>query len=223
MIATFAIEIILLLYVLVRYRMSPVGRIIAGLLILLATFQYAEFHVCESIGAADFYSRLGYVAITMLPPAGIHLVSKISGRGSKRLIKGAYASGIMFSLAFILSPNVFNSYVCAGNYAVFQLVPQAGYLFSAYYYTWMFVGIAMCLRYRKGTEPNIREALNMQAFGYISFLLPTGVVNLLNPTTLAGIPSIMCGFAIIYALILTFGIAPRILKQKPLPEALSIR
>lgn len=223
MIATFAIELTLFLYVFVRYRMSPVGRIISALLILLATFQYAEFNVCQSIGAAGLYSRIGYSAITMLPPVGLHLASKISGKGSKKLVGGAYATGIMFALAIGLSPSAFNSYACAGNYAVFHLNDQIQILYSAYYYGLLFMGIAFCLKHRKTASKKISEALTLQALGYISFMLPTGIINMINPSTIAGIPSIMCGFAVIYALILTFGIAPRVLQEKPLPKVLSIR
>lgn len=83
-----------------------------------------------------------------------------------------------------------------------------------YYYFWLIVGLLMCLYFGvKGTQ-RTREALTMQAFGYMSFMLPTGIVNAINPETIAGIPSIMCGFAVIYALILTFGITPRILKRR---------
>lgn len=72
----------------------------------------------------------------------------------------------------------------------------------------------MCLYFGvKGTQ-KVREALALQAFGLLSFVLPTGIVNALHPETIHGIPSIMCGFAVIYALVLVFGITPRILKQK---------
>lgn len=218
MLATFAIEIILFAYVLVRYRMNVIARLIAGALLLLAVFQFAEYHVCESIGVANFYSRLGYAAITMLPSVGIHIVTKIAGRESKKLVGAAYATGIMFVLAFTLSPTVFNSYECASNYAVFHLESSAARLYWLYYFGWLTAGIALCLKFRKGASRLKREALNMQAFGYLSFILPTGAVNLVNPATMDGIPSIMCGFAVIYALILAFGIAPRVLKQKPARE-----
>jgi hypothetical protein len=159
----------------------------------------------------------------MLPPVAIHMVSTVSRKGSKKLVRGAYATGIMFALALAFSTNAFDSFACASNYAIFHLTFPVNYLYGVYYYGWLFTGIAMCLKFRKGATRKIHEALTLQAFGYISFLLPTGIVILLNPTTMNGIPSIMCGFAIIYALILAFGIAPRVLKQKPLPEILSTR
>lgn len=215
MIATFAIEIGLLLYTIIRYRMSPLTRIVAATLFCLAFFQFAEFNVCEGPnGLNELYSRLGFIAITLLPPLGIHLVQTISERGPKWLPWLAYASGLVYIVIFGLHGAAFQSNVCAGNYAVFNLMPNLGGYFFAYYYFWLLLAVSMCLYFGvKGTQ-KVREALALQAFGLLSFVLPTGIVNAVRPETIHAIPSIMCGFAVIYALILAFGVTPRILKQK---------
>lgn len=215
MIATFAIEIGLLLYTVIRYRMSPATRIVAATLFCLAFFQFAEFNVCEGTdGLNELYSRLGFIAITLLPPLGIHLVRTISGRGPKLLVWAAYLSALIFIVTFGFHDAAFQSNVCAGNYAVFQLMPNLGGLFFGYYYFWLLIGIGMCLYYGINGPQKVREALALQAFGFLSFVLPTGIVNAINPDTINAIPSVMCGFAVIYALVLVFGITPRILKQK---------
>ncbi len=215
MIATFAIEIGLLLYTIIRYRMSPLTRIIGATLLCLALFQFAEFNVCEGqAGLAGPYSRLGYAAITLLPPLGIHLVQTIAGRGSKYTVWIAYATGITLMIIFGFSSGAFQSYACGGNYAVFQLTDKLGGIFFTYYYFWLLAGVSMCLYFGVAATRKIREALMMQAFGYLSFILPTGIVNAIHPETTVAIPSIMCGFAVIYAVILVFGIVPRVLKTK---------
>jgi len=65
-----------------------------------------------------------------------------------------------------------------------------------------------------------RKALLYQVFGWLRFLLPTGIVNAVNPQTISGIPSVMCGFAVIYAIVLVFGILPEAAKdsKKPRPR-----
>jgi len=215
MIATFAIEIGLLLYTLIRYRMSPLTRLVSVTLLCLATFQLAEFNVCEGAnGLNDFYSRLGFVAIALLPPLGIHLVQTIAKRGLRPLPWVAYATSLVFIVAFGLNSAAFESHICGGNYAIFQLAHNLGGMFFVYYYFWLIVGIGMCLYFSTNANKKTREALNLQTFGYLSFMLPTGIVNAINPDTIQAIPSVMCGFAVIYALILAFGITPRILTQK---------
>ena len=83
MIATFVIEAVLLIYTLMRYRMSPLGRIVAATLACLAIFQFAEYHVCGMDVMPASWSRVGFVAITLLPALGIHLVQEIAQRRSR--------------------------------------------------------------------------------------------------------------------------------------------
>jgi len=59
------------------------------------------------------------------------------------------------------------------------------------------------------SKPHLRQALTGVVVGYASFILPTTAVNVLAPGTTRGIPSIMCGFAIIMALIIGLYVLPR--------------
>lgn len=215
MLVTLCIELGLLLYVIVRYRMSALTRLIMATLLLLALFQWAEFNVCEGqAGLHSFYSRLGFVAITLLPAVGIHLVSMIAQRRTRWLIAGSYLFAGIFAGAFALSPGAFENHACTGNYVIFHLSNQLGELYFLYYYSLLFTGLGLCLYYAMDAAPRMREALILQAFGYLSFVLPTAVINTINPASIRAIPSIMCGFAVIYAFVLVFGIAPRVIKQK---------
>lgn len=214
MILTFVIESILFIYTLVRYRMSPLGRTVAATLLFLATFQFAEYHVCGHSFIPASWSRIGFVAITMLPALGLHMILQIAGKKSKIATYSAYASAILFAGIFALNPATFEGHVCAGNYAIFQLQSPIGGFYFFYYYLLLFIGIAMAWTFSQKAKLPIKKALYLQIVGYLSFVLPTSIVNMLNPQTLVGVPSIMCGFAVTYALILTFGIVPLVLKQR---------
>jgi hypothetical protein len=216
MVATCIIEVALLIYTALRYRMTVITRLTMLTLVLLALFQLCEFHVCRSGWIAGTWSRIGFMAITLLPPIGIHIICTISGRGWRGLTWTAYASGAIFAGLFGFSGSVFDGHVCAGNYAIFQLVPRLGGLYFGYYYIWLFVGIGLSLYFSIKAGTLIREALILQALGFLVFVLPTGIVNDLNPKTISGIPSIMCGFAVLYALILVFAIVPRVLSDQKL-------
>lgn len=219
MIATFVIEAVLLTYVILRYRMSPLGRIVAATLACLALFQFAEYHVCGLETMPANWSRVGFVAITLLPALGIHLVQEIAQRRSKVVLGAAYATSIMFAGTFGLNMSAFQGHVCAGNYAVFQLASPIGGLYFAHYYFWLALGIGLCWYYARKAKPNVRQALKLQAVGYLSFIIPTGLVNAINPHTLVGLPSIMCGFAVTYAIILAFAVTPLILRKRvPAPR-----
>ena len=215
MIATCIIEVALLVYTLYRYKLTPLTRISLATLGFLALFQASEFAVCgASASTVDLWSRIGYVSITLLPPLGIHLIYTLTKRIPAWVVWAAYGSGLAFAFVFGLSESAFQGHVCAGNYAVFQLRPGVGGLYFAYYYGWLIFGIVASLYISATATIRIRKALLLQAVGYLSFLLPTGIVNAIHPETIQGIPSIMCGFAIIYALTLAFGIMPLALQQR---------
>ncbi|MDB5163442.1 MAG: hypothetical protein JWS12_59 [Candidatus Saccharibacteria bacterium] len=214
MLATLVIEIGLAAYTVIRYRMTTLVRLATSMLLLLAVFQFAEYNVCgRSSASALVYSRLGYIAITLLPPLALHAVYAIAKRKTTALVWLAYACGLGFAVVFGFHTSAFAGHICAGNYAIFQLIHPIGGLYFAYYYFWVIVGIGLGLYFSISSNQRTREALVLQVCGYLSFLLPTGIVNAVNPQTISGIPSVMCGFAVLYALILALGIIPSL--QQP--------
>lgn len=203
MILTFIIEIGLFVYVLFRYKASRVQRIALLTLLTLAAFQLAEYNVCTTGYAGEVWSRLGFAAITALPPLGIHLAYALAKKPANRIVGLAYVTGVLWATTFLLSPAVFSGHQCTGNYVVFQLQQGLSNIYPLYYYGWLLVGIALASRLASGSRSKkVKKALRWQIIGYGAFIVPTTFVNIVNPSTTAGIPSIMCGFAVIFAVIL---------------------
>ncbi|HVI69113.1 MAG TPA: hypothetical protein VM581_01520 [Magnetospirillaceae bacterium] len=207
MLATFVVEIALALYAIFRYRLNEVGRVAVATFVFLAIFQLAEYNVCET-GWVDSVtaSRIGYVAITMLPPLGIHLAYALGGVKKRPLLWPAYLTGVAFAAFFLLVPSALSGHTCLGNYVIFQMAPGSSWLYGLYYYGWMLLGIWLCWHLAK---PKTTLALYGLAIGYLAFIVPTTTANLVDPKTLDGIPSIMCGFAVLFALTLAFWILPK--------------
>jgi hypothetical protein len=208
MVATFIVELLLALYTFIRYKTTALTRLITLTLVLLATFQLAEYNVCGASPFAPTWSRIGYVAITLLPPLGIHLIVLIAKKGWQWLVWPSYLVSGLFALVFGFSKSAFENHACTGNYVIFHLADSLGRAYYAYYYGLLILGIILGLYLGLRTKSRVRQALLLQVLGYLVFVVPTIVLNTINPATKAGIPSIMCGFAVIYALILSFGIAP---------------
>lgn len=210
MIATFIIEIALAVYAVVRYRLNAIGRLGVLLLVFLAAFQLAEYMVCQRVwGGAELWSRLGYLAITTLPPLGIHLLYAIAGAKRRPLLMPAYLSGAAFASFFMFVPHAFEGHACMGNYVIFQVTEYAGGLYAIYYYGWLFAalylawkGIKELKKSRAKKSQRTRQALGALATGYLLFIVPTVAVNIVSPETTQGIPSIMCGFAVLLAILL---------------------
>ncbi len=217
MIITFLTETALLLYVLWRYKLNEITRLVALILVFLATFQLAEYMVCEGAGIdALTWARTGYTAITLLPPLGLHLAYALGGAKKRHMLWPAYIAASGFVAYFVLASSSLSGQACLGNYAIFEVGPAGmGWLYGAYYYVLLAAGVLTSWRLmRTSKNKKTRRALGGLIFGYAAFLLPTATVNLLNPSTTEGIPSIMCGFAVLLALMLAFVVVPAAVRKR---------
>lgn len=223
MIATFVIEIGLAAYTLWRYKLHPVSRLAVILLFCLALFQLAEFNVCEGTWLLDSaaWAKVGYVAITLLPPLGIHLINRMSKDRTKWLVVSSYVIGASFAAYFLFATGGISAGACLGNYVLFTQGHGTGYLYAAYYYGFLVAGMVYASYRAAKTAKHIRNALHSFVVGYALFMVPTTLVNVVDPTTIAGIPSIMCGFAVILAVVLVGRVLPTYYQRETLLERLS--
>lgn len=209
MLATFVIEICFAIYILWRYSLTAITRLIVALLTLLALFQGTEFLLCGGLALeGGMWSRIGYGAITLLPPLGIHLAHHLAKRKSGWVVAAAYASCAMFLGYFVFATQAISGHTCYANYVTFDTADGSTIPYTLYYYGWLFVGTFLTFKWAATLDKHRRSALYALMAGYLALLVPTTTVTLLWNETLSAIPSIMCGFAIILAGLLTFKVAP---------------
>lgn len=217
MFSTFLIEIASAIYIMFRYQMDTTAKLVTILLANLAIFQLAEYMVCEGafyISSLD-WARLGYAAITILPPLALHIGLQITQKKNTVLQSAAYGSAAIFMCFFLFVGHGMQAQQCLGNYVIFEIAPYAVIPYTIYYYGWLFIGVSLAWRvHDTQIEDKRKKALVWLTIGYLSFMIPTILVNIINPETVSGIPSIMCGFAIIMALILTVKVSPLVLHEK---------
>lgn len=208
MLLTFIIEFGLALYTIFKYKLNPLSRLAVLMLLLLGVFQFTEYMICGGLGLNHIeWAKIGYVSITLLPILGLHMSVVIAKRKALPLLAVAYASAAAYVYYFVTNVDSVISNVCTTNYAVFDMHGIAGSLYGLYYYGWLLVGIATAMIFAR-QNPKVAAPLRWLAIGYVSFILPTSLANLLAPETLRAIPSVMCGFAVIFALIIVWRILP---------------
>ncbi|HPF31123.1 MAG TPA: hypothetical protein PLO25_02340 [Candidatus Saccharibacteria bacterium] len=208
MLATFIIEFSLAIYTFWRYKINTITKLSIIMLISLGTFQLAEYMICGGIGLSNTqWAKIGYGAITLLPALGIHMLVAISGKKIPALITTAYTSCASFFLFYIFVTNSVNINQCYPNYAVFSAFKSISIPFGIYYYGWLIIGVALAWLW-SNELPKHKKALQSMVIGYLVFLLPTTTINVIDPNTIKGIPSIMCGFAVLYAVILVVKVLP---------------
>jgi uncharacterized protein (TIGR02611 family) len=208
MILTFFIEVTLAAHVIWKYKMRSVPILAVCILLALAAFQLAEYNVCETafgLSSLD-WARFGFVAITLLPPLGIHFAVAMAGqlRRLRWLLAGIYALAAAFVVTFLMIDHgIQGGPACLGNYAIFHVAPTTTRLYAIYYYGLLFFGIWLALYFAQKTSSTLHKRAHYSLIvGYLAFIVPTTTVNVIDPSTIAGIPSIMCGFAVLLALIL---------------------
>lgn len=224
MLATIIFEVVGMLYVLFQYRHTQVGKLVAAILGFLALFQVAEYMVCQgALGISSTgWARIGFASITMLPPLGLHLGMTIAGKRSKIALGAAYGSALVFAFMFFALGHGLTGQICGGNYVIFEVTRPVMIPYGLYYYGWVLTGMLFAWRYGNNNDiaPHKKNAMRWLAIGYASFVLPTTFVALLRPETRSGIPSIMCGFAVLLAFFLLFWVLPNALNiSTDIPKA----
>jgi len=221
MIATMVIEVSLAVYTIRRYKLNNLVRLIVYLLVGLATFPLAEYFVCTGIGSmAVPWSRVGFVAITALPPLGLHIMHQLANKPNRRLVTFAYTTMAAYMVLFMVTPNIFTGHICTGNYVIFQFTANITGLYTIYYFGWLLAGIGLGFRWANQLmatgKPKLRQLASVQGLilGYLIFLIPSAISMVVKPDARRGIPSVLCGFAVLLALTLAFYILPRAAEPK---------
>ncbi len=203
--STFAIEFLFAFYVFVKYRKTFFGKIAIAILILLGVFQLAEYNICKS-GYIIPWTTIGYLAITFLVPLGIHMNSLITKKWI--LTPVSYISATLISLVILFVPGFLTNPTCSGNFIIFNpLLSNSKIIYGVYYFGFIALGLLPLIKAVSEKQRNKTLATWMLA-GYASFIIPTAIVFIYEKTTRMAVPSIMCGFAVLFAIILVAKILP---------------
>lgn len=215
MVATFALELVLAIYTVAKYKLNSKGRVIIALLICLAAFQLAEYFVCTSSSVAISSARVGFAAITLLPGLAFYLMALLTKPLSRKLTVLMLVATLLIAGYFLVAPQAFDGYQCTGNYVMFQIGRRPAILYGLFYFGLILFSILKGVRFL-GTEPGHEKARPVQWFiaGYAMFIVPVAVLTVFHPDTSRAIPSVLCGFAVTLAVVLVVKVAPLTLKRR---------
>ncbi len=212
MVLTIIIETALVLKIIWRYKQSMVVQLSIATLLLLALFQLSEYFVCTT--SMVNWQRVGYVSITLLPVVGLHLLFVLAGNNNRRLVFSAYGVAVLLCVYFAAVPTAFKGQVCLGNYVMFKIGRREGLIYGTYYFGILLQTIHLAFSWLKQHTDKLsavhknRKAIISVIVGYFVFIVPTALSIIIFPDSSRGIPSIMCGFAVIYAVIVAFWLLP---------------
>ena len=213
MLATFLIEAGLAIYVGLRYSRGIFRILVCTLLVCLGSFQLAEYQVCVgSAAGAPFWAKVALGGITILPALGMHLIGTVTRKSA--MIPIGYGIAAIYEIIFLLVPRATGLPECSGNYVVIQIGP--GWftnLYAAYYFIFILLAIGELTLRLAEPKPAAsygfsKKLIGFSLAGYLSFTVPMAITGLMSPDLRRATPSIMCGFALILAIILAIYVAP---------------
>lgn len=205
---TFLIEFILAIYVAGRYKMTKFNRLAITLLLLLGLFQFSEYMMCKT-DQMQFWGEIGITAITLLPAFGLHLITIMTRKS--RLVPAGYFLAALIILSVHNMPFL-NDFHCTDKFVVLQYNNPQDIIYTIYYFGFLLIGLTRMIQHIYRQKKHVNGLVWMM-IGYLSFILPTAFIYVFSRITFYAIPSIMCGFALIFAFILVFKVIPEFNKS----------
>lgn len=176
---------------------------------LLAAYQSMEFLMCQ-VGLQDsFYPFLAFVIISFLPPLNLLLaftVTRNQNLNAKIIL--IFIPAITFSVYYLFVIPNFIVAKCTVLYASYHY--PLGDLFGAFYYLPILISIILLIKFISRTDNKKQKVIAKVLFyGAIFISIPsligfTLIFTAGNYSIISSIESIMCKFAFVYAIILSF-------------------
>jgi len=202
------IELLLLFNLLVFIEKNRVNIIAMIMITVLAAYQTMEFLMCQ-VGLKDpVYPFLAFVIIGFLPPLKLLLTLTITRNHSLNLeFLLIFLPVIAFSIYYMFVIPQFAVTSCTVLYASYHY--PLGDLFGAFYYLPVLISIILLVRFIPKAENKKQKLIaKVLLFGslFISFPVLIGFTLMFtgNYSIISSIESIMCKFAFIYAVCLSF-------------------
>ena len=202
------LEFLLLFNLLVFVEKNKFNKIAMIIIALLAAYQTMEFLMCHVGLGSAFFPYFAFVIISFLPPLNLLLVITLKLEHKLKSTKFLlFIPAILFSIyyTFVIPNFVVTS--CTVLYATYHY--PLGDLFGFFYYLPILISIILLSLFIK-KEIDKKKALigKVLLFGSIFISIPPVLGFILmflgSYSVISAIESIMCKFAFVYAVCLTF-------------------
>ena len=204
--AIFAIEWILGLIVLWKRRNA--GRfkeaygIAACILFFLGFYQFTQGMFC--LGNVQLWGLAGFLTYTFLPAMGVHFAYVLLGKKDRKMY-WIYSFPILFSLIAVLTPNFVKIASCSRYFIVAQhsWSDLLRWIYGIYYFGFIIYTAYLCSQESKRDRKD-RKMVMAGLVGIFAFTIPTFILIILFPALEIGFPSILCEFALLFAVCLFY-------------------
>ncbi len=200
------VELIILINLLIFAEKNKVNKPVFILIGLLMGYQILEWLMCGLNLRYSSLAFLAFVDISFLPPLNLYFLLLYLGKSNKKIIL-IFLPAIFFLFYYLFTIPQFQIVHCTVFYAVYNY--PLGDLYGFFYYLPLIVSIIIIItKLKTGVTKSIKTNLTAVLSGLIFISLPVIAAFLLKfagaDTMLKSVESIMCKFAFVYAVFLSF-------------------
>ncbi len=202
------LEFLLLFNLLVFAEKSKLNKIAITMIALLAAYQSMEFLMCQVELQSAFFPYFAFVIISFLPPLNLLLTIALQPIPEIKLAKYfLFVPAILFVIYYTFIIPKFAVTSCTVLYATYHY--PLGDLFGLFYYLPILISIILLILFvKKENDKKKRLIGKALLFGSIFISIPPllgfSLMFAGSYSVISAIESILCKFAFVYAVCLTF-------------------
>ena len=202
------LEVLLLINLLVFAQKNKLNKIAMLMVALLAAYQTAEFLMCQVELQSSFFPYFAFVIISFLPPLNLLLILTLSLKLELKLIRTIiFLPPLFFLIYYTFIIPKFAVASCTALYATYHY--PLGELFGFFYYLPILISIFLMILFIKRENDRKNKLIGKTLLiGSVFISIPVVVGFSLmfagNYSLISAIESIMCKFAFIYVLCLSY-------------------
>ena len=199
-------EFLLLFNLLVFAEKNKLNKIAILMVALLAAYQMMEFLICQVELQSAFFPYFAFVIISFLPPLNLILTLSLT-RNLTLLSYLIFIPAIFFSVYYTFIIPEFAVTSCTVLYATYHY--PLGDLFGFFYYLPILISIVLLILFVKKESDKRKKLIGkVLLFGAVFISIPPllgfSLMFAGSYAVISAIESVMCKFAFVYALCLTF-------------------
>ena len=199
-------EFLLLFNLLVFAEKNQLNKIAITMVAFLAAYQMLEFLMCQVELQSAFFPYFAFLIISFLPPLNLSLTLNLT-HTLKSLSYLIFLPAILFSIYYTFIIPEFAVTSCTVLYATYHY--PLGDLFGFFYYLPILISIILLALFVKKENDKKKKLIGkVLLFGAIFISIPPllgfSLMFAGSYAVISAIESLMCKFAFVYAMCLTF-------------------
>ncbi len=196
------LEILFVINIFIFSKRSRVDLTVAAIILLLLVYQTFEFAICNLNLSSSTMIYFAFADLTLLPPTAIALVTYFySYRLEYRIL--AFVPALFWIVYYFMIIPQFEVVKCTMLYAAYNY--PHGFWYGLFYYGEILIAlIIVVININKVQKPEVKRQTYILLFGLLSFTIPMIIAYFLYPLITEVVESVMCKFAFLFAVTLTY-------------------